>query len=50
MENIFKALSKEYNAVKDKQDEDLIEKKELLVEVVDYVNSMKWLSRTLFKK
>lgn len=50
MENIFKALSKEYNAVKDKQDEDLIEKKELLVEVVDYVNSMKWLSRTPVKK
>ena len=50
MENIFKALSKEYNAVKDKQDEDLIEKKELLVEVVDYVNSMKWLSRTPAKK
>lgn len=50
MENIFKALSKEYNDVKDKQDEDLIEKKELLVEVVDYVNSMKWLSRTPVKK
>ena len=50
MENIFKALSKEYNAVKDKQDEDLIEKKELLGEVVDYVNSMKWLARTSAKK
>ena len=50
MENVFKALSKEYNAVKDKQDEDLIEKKELLGEVVDYVNSMKWLSRTPVKK
>lgn len=50
MESIFKALLKEYNAVKDKQDEDLIEKKELLSEVVDYVNSMKWLSRTPVKK
>ena len=50
MENIFKALSKEYNAVKDKQDDDLIEKKELLVEVVDYVNSMKWLARASAKK
>ena len=50
MESIFKALLKEYNAVKDKQDEDLIEKKELLSEVVDYVNSMKWLSRTSAKK
>ena len=46
MESIFKALSREYNAVKDKQDESLQDKKELLGELIDYVNSMAWLSRT----
>lgn len=50
MESIFKALSREYNAVRDMQDENLQDKKELLSEVVDYVNSMKWLSRTPAKK
>ncbi len=50
MESIFKALSREYNAVKDSQDENLQDKKELLRELVDYVNSMKWLSRTPAKK
>ena len=50
MESIFKALSREYNAVKDKQDENLQNKKELLGELIDYVNSMKWLSRTQAKK
>ena len=50
MESIFKALSREYNAVRDIQDENLQDKKELLSEVVDYVNSMKWLSRTPAKK
>ena len=50
MESIFKALSKEYNAVKDKQDEKLQDKKELLGELVAYVNSMTWLSRTSAKK
>ena len=50
MESIFKALSREYNAVKDSQDENLQDKKELLSELINYVNSMKWLSRTPAKK
>ena len=50
MESIFKALSREYNAVKDKQDDYLQDKKELLGELIDYVNSMAWLSRTPVKK
>ena len=35
MESIFKALSREYNAVKDKQDDYLQDKKELLGELID---------------
>lgn len=50
MESIFKALSREYNAVKDMQDENLQDKKELLSELIDYVNSMDWLARNHVKK
>jgi hypothetical protein len=35
MESIFKALSREYNAVKDSQDENLQDKKELLSELIN---------------
>ena len=50
MESIFKALSKEYNSVKDNPDVAIAEKRELLEEIVEYVNSMKWLSRKATKE
>ena len=50
MESIFKALSKEYNSVKDNQDVELADKQELLKELVEYVNSMDWLTRVKTKK
>ena len=50
MESIFKALSKEYNSVKDIQDVALADKYDLLNELVEYVNSMDWLTRVKTKK
>lgn len=50
MESIFKALSKEYNSVKDNPDVAVAEKRELLEEIVKYVNSMTWLSRKATKE
>ena len=50
MESIFKALSKEYNSVKDVQDVALADKHDLLNELVEYVNSMDWLTRVKTKK
>lgn len=50
MESIFKALSKEYNSVKDIQDVSLEDKQDLLRELVEYVNSMEWLSRVKTKE
>lgn len=50
MENIFKALSKEYNSVKDIQDVSLEDKQDLLKEIIEYVNSMEWLSRVRTKE
>ena len=50
MESIFKALSKEYNSVKDVQDVALADKYDLLNELVEYVNSMDWLTRVKTKK
>ena len=50
MESIFKALSKEYNSVKDNPDAAVAEKRELLEEIVKYVNSMTWLSRKATKE
>ena len=49
MESIFKALSKEYNSVKDIQDVSLEDKQDLLKEIIEYVNSMEWLSRVKTK-
>lgn len=50
MESIFKALSKEYNSVKNNQDDGVAAKRELLEEIVEYVNSMKWLTRVKTKE
>lgn len=50
MESIFKALSKEYNSVKDIQDVSLEDKQDLLKEITEYVNSMEWLSRVKTKE
>lgn len=50
MESIFKALSKEYNSVKDIQDVNLEKKQDLLNELVGYVNSMNWLTRVKTKE
>ena len=50
MESIFKALSKEYNSVKDIQDASLENKQDLLNELVEYVNSMDWLTRVKTKE
>ena len=50
MESVFKALSKEYNSVKNNQDANVAEKRELLEEIVKYVNSMEWLKREKTKE
>lgn len=50
MESVFKALSKEYNSVKNNQDDNVAEKRELLEEIVKYVNSMEWLKREKTKE
>ena len=50
MESIFKALSRDYNSVKDIQDIKLKDKQDLLRELVEYVNSMEWLSRVKTKE
>lgn len=49
MESIFKSLSKEHNSVKNNPDEAVAAKRELLEEIVEYVNSLGWLSRTKTK-
>ena len=49
MESIFKSLSKEHNSVKNNPDEAVAAKRELLEEIVEYVNSLSWLSRTKTK-
>ena len=50
MESIFKVLSKEYNSVKDIQDVSLEDKQDLLKEIIEYINSMDWLSRVKTKE
>ena len=49
MESIFKSLSKEHNSVKNNPDEAVAAKRELLEEIVEYVNSLSWLSRAKTK-
>ncbi len=49
MESIFKSLSKEHNSVKNNPNEAVASKRELLEEIVEYVNSMEWLSRSKTK-
>lgn len=49
MESIFKSLSKEHNSVKNNPDKAVAVKRELLEEIVEYVNSLSWLSRTKTK-
>ena len=50
MESIFKALSREYNSVKEIQDVSLDDKQDLLKEIIEYINSMDWLSRVKTKE
>ena len=45
MESIFKSLSREYLSVKSVE----CEKRDLLEEIIDYVDSMEWLSRESMK-